>query len=475
MSVTERGVFADAELLDLLSDHPDLLAIADAVAATQRRPGRRRLRLPHAAFAAAFVTLAVALALVAPWERGSGGIVQRALAAIGDGQVIHVVTRSVSSQPIVVDLTSGTERQTVVETELWFDGTRKLERTVTRVNGRVADETLQTPQGGWTSSGPIYTCAWIAAHPAEATKLRISCNPNGDNGTTPRQVPEQPPTLDPALAGFVSGYRDALAGGDAKRAGTGEVEGRPVEWVEFEPRVTVDPITGADLPRVEQVAVDRDTGKPLLVRTLVGGRVEPGSQVSITTAETLAPEQASFAKPAPLGSERSPTFTGVVSSQPTDPREAAARFGGRAVWAGKDVEGLALTRATIDTLSIGFGPGSGRSPTRAEALQLLYGERPADLSAFASSRFVSIRESFQPALGYGYLALERAPSPGSLVVNPIEVSSVPKQGGRAVATGVVLWQGQTRVGDSYVQLEASSKDMLIKAAQSLVPIPEEAE
>ena len=109
--------------------------------------------------------------------------------------------------------------------------TRGLERTVMLSDGRVLQEELQTPQGAWTGDGPVYTCAWIAAHPVEATAARVSCNASGDNGTIPRRIPEPRPSLDPALAGFVTGYREALADGTARRDGTGTVDGRAVEWL----------------------------------------------------------------------------------------------------------------------------------------------------------------------------------------------------------------------------------------------------
>ena len=51
------------------------------------------------------------------------------------------------------------------------------------------------------------------AHPIEATRARVSCNFNGDNGTTPRQIPEEPATLDPALVGFELDVYWALVGG----------------------------------------------------------------------------------------------------------------------------------------------------------------------------------------------------------------------------------------------------------------------
>ena len=72
MTVDERTAFSDPETVEVLRDHPDLLAIADAVAATGVRP-RRRLPLGRVGLVAAVAAVAVAVALVSPWQGGGGG------------------------------------------------------------------------------------------------------------------------------------------------------------------------------------------------------------------------------------------------------------------------------------------------------------------------------------------------------------------------------------------------------------------
>ena len=224
MTVLERTAFSDLETLEALQGHPDLLAIADALVATQKRR-RRRLPFARIGLAAAVIVVAAVVALVSPWQGEGGGFVARALAALGDGQVIHVVSLSDLPGQTLVDLQSGAEQPVQARTEIWFDSARGLERSVSSSDGRVTQEELQTPQGAWTQDGRVYTCAWIAAHPVAATRARVSCNANGDNGTTPRHIPEPLPALDPALSGFVSGYRDALANGSAQRDPGNDMEG----------------------------------------------------------------------------------------------------------------------------------------------------------------------------------------------------------------------------------------------------------
>ena len=62
---TTRGFISDPEVLDALRDRADLLAVADAVAATQRAPARRR-RVALRAGAIAAVAAAVFVAVATP-------------------------------------------------------------------------------------------------------------------------------------------------------------------------------------------------------------------------------------------------------------------------------------------------------------------------------------------------------------------------------------------------------------------------
>jgi hypothetical protein len=453
VSAKAATVFGDLEVVELLRDEPELLAIADAVTATQaaRHPS---LRLRRLLIAAAALAAALAVALAGPWEHGRSGIVDLALAAIGTGQVIHVVVRGESRDPRLVELATGRETPTPIETEIWFDERRGLEREITRMNGRVMDEELRTPTGAWTREGRVFTCAWIAAHPLEATSRRVSCNLDGKNGTTPRRVPEERPTLDPALSGFVTHYQDALRSGRARSIGAGTVRGRAVEWLEFQ------------LPsQVERVAVDRETGRPLLLRALAGGEVVASSTVS--TAETLAPSKASFPIPRRLPPEQRPAVGNVVESRPVPIGAAAAAVDGL-LWLGRTFGGLPLRDVQLQMLETGYGPDSKKTPTRGEGVQLVYGERPGT-PLRAGAAYVWIRESDGPELAYGFVGQTIRPPPGYLLLREVQVLTAPPQGGTAVPSGVVLWDGQLVRGRLHLALEATSKELLLAAARSLVP------
>lgn len=452
--MTAGAAFADREVLELLGEEPELLAIADAIAATQAT-ARRRRPLSRLLLVAAALAALIVMPLATPWERSRTSIVDKALGALGDREVIYLVLERESSDPLLVDLRTGAERPTRYRTEIWFDERRGLERVVTRTNGRTSDVQLSTPEGVWTPEGRVFTCAWIAGHPVEATKRRVSCDSGGGNGA-PRRVPEERPVLDPALAGFVTGYRDALASGAARRIATGVVDGRAVEWLEF-----ALPSTGGVAARSERVAVDRESGRPLLVRALVDGKVVAESRVK--AAETVTPAQADFTRPRRIATGALPEVGNIVESKVVPIGVVSSALGGRVVWMGRRFAGLPLSEARLDATKTFYGFGASRQSSTGAGVQLLYGER----STAASARFVSLRESFGPQLAYGFSRPSMLPPARRLLVRRVDVDAAPKGGGLAVPTGAVVWQGQLVRDRLFVALEASSKDLLVSAARSV--------
>ena len=107
-----RRTRLDDEVLELLADEPELLAIADAFAETQARP--RRIR-PVGALAAVALVAAVALALAFwPGGRSSGISGSSAYAAVG-GQLRLVTIRSISgSTPLTLRLDRARDQVTAI-------------------------------------------------------------------------------------------------------------------------------------------------------------------------------------------------------------------------------------------------------------------------------------------------------------------------------------------------------------------------
>ena len=205
-------------------------------------------------------------------------------------------------------------------------------------------------------TGSSTTARGSAAHPVEATKAHVSCDASGENGTTPRVIPRPKPTLDPGLAGFVDGYRRALAARQAREAGSGEVDGTDVDWLVFR---TSD---GS-----ERVALDAGSHKPVL---LVGD--DHGLRLRITAIETIPYAATDFGRPKPDEVPLGPSF-GRSKDAGGLPFEAGAIATAmpNVLWAGKTLDGLPLVKAERQTLLTAF---AGVKPTLTGAgIELDYG------------------------------------------------------------------------------------------------------
>ena len=303
--------------------------------------------------------LAVGLvALLAPSRHGGGSIVDRALAAIGNGPVLHVVTRSPYPRYTLVDLKSGDSRQVYDEIEEWSDPKRGV-HSIGRAEGHV-----------------VYDSVW--------------------------GVPEQ----DPALNGFMTGYREALSSGDAHVVGDGEIGGSAVYWLQ---------IGSSDSPeaaaQIHQVAVDKDTFAPIALRWVRGG--EPGPLEPILKMEAEPEGSGNFdgvPKPSPF-----PSRGDVVGSTTISVEGAASVLPTPAVWAGRDVAGLALSLVRRQELKMVFAPEENLSPETAVGLELVYGAVVND-HPDSSGDFVQITEASSPVFAYGWSPTDPPLAPGTLRV-----------------------------------------------------------
>jgi hypothetical protein len=446
----------DPEVLFELRGEPELLAIADALSDVLAAPSSRRRRrwwLAGTGVAAALGAAAVIAGLILTTTTVQPSLVDRALAAVGDEPVLHAVVRQ-RQQPdtTLVELSTGRRTATprVAETEIWFDEERALEHTITRVTGEHTQDVLSTPQGVTSESGPVWTCARIAAHPVEATRAGVSCNFSGKNGTTPRHVPEPPPTVDPALLGFVDGYRRALASGTARKIGEGTVHGKHVYWLELR---LPDPDTNPGDPRVdfrERVAVAADTYRPLLIRPVTDG--VPGLDYEVLEIGTLARADADFSEPKliPLGGR--PSSSGVRVTAELNLAGASEVLGTRALSAGPEVDGLKLAAVQRQEVTTGYGRDSGVPPLVTQVVALIYGSVERHHPTTGS---LVIRESTVPVAAWWF---DTKPVPaGFLRINGMG------------------W-GELRVGDVFVQIMRSpfssvTDDTLLAAARQLVPVP----
>ncbi len=446
----------DPEVLFELKGEPELLAIADALGevlpwGADSRPTRRRWWLVGGAVAATTAVAAAALLLFAATSV-QPSLVDRALAAVGDEPVLHAVVRQTGQSPTtLVELSTGRRINAprIVTTEIWFDEERALEHTITHTTGEQTRDELSTPQGITSESGPVWTCAYIAAHPVEATRAGVSCNFSGENGTTPRHAPEPPPTVDPALTGFVDGYRQALASGAARRVGKGTVRGRRVYWLELR---LPDPDTNPGDPRVdfrERVAVDSDTYRPLVIMPIVDGAA--GSAYDVLGIGTVSRGDADFSRPKLIPPQDRPISANVRVTGELDLAGATEVLGTRPLWAGPELDGLKLAAIQRQEITTGYGRDSG-VPTRVTpVVSLIYGRVER---RHATQGSIEIRESTVPVAVW-WLGAEPVP-PGFLRINRMG------------------W-GELRVGRVYVQITrvpfSGGVADLLAAARRLVPAP----
>jgi hypothetical protein len=303
----------DPEVLEALRDQPELLAIADAVDETQRLPtsSRRRVVSRSAALVAVGVAVLVAVLL---WPSGSSRnpVLDRALAAIGEGPILHLVTQMPTGQEFV-NLDTGRSSTPTFELETWSDRSMSRLHLLMREDGRVVGEILfpqdRTPD---MHIGPV----------------------------------------DPSYAALWSGYRKALADGKAKVAGEGKLYGHQVYWLQFNSRVAPD----------NEVAVDRSTYEPVAFRTNGSGR-HVDTRVLLFRMEPFSSSdfERQTSGPNPLTGESHGSRVQVGPVGPGEPAEHAKPW----LTAGPSIAGLANTAVHPTQITSDTGTSNG--------FQLVYG------------------------------------------------------------------------------------------------------
>lgn len=226
----------DREVLDLLRDEPELLAIADAVTDTHDRP--RQLGPFRAVGAVALAAVAIfVLVLAAPWDRGGGGrgsVLDRALAAIdSSGPVTHMTMQ--------YDFTRAGHTFPSIAMESFYDKRAGLVRVVSRSDGKVLGD---------------YTTA----------------------------AAEDEFSFFPGLLEGAAFYKQALANGDARIVGQGQWHGMPVYWVDL--------TKGGGL--ILRVGIGRDSYRPVVFRALNPDGSFAGFQVGVLGFDYVSNAQANF-------------------------------------------------------------------------------------------------------------------------------------------------------------------------------------
>jgi hypothetical protein len=283
-----------------------------------RRPRLLALAVPAAAAVAAIAILA--------WPFGSDTptVLDRALAAIGEGPVIHVVTRG-EWDGTQIDLRSGEMTPQYAETEVWYDPARGL-HYLSRLGDRVVVDHLQPP-------GPA----------------------------ADRRAEE--------YVALADRYRDALRAGRARVVAEGRVEGRPVLWIRIRSQWLPDTGDGKNHLFAEEVAVDRDTYEPVYTRSTRDGRPPPGGGSLLLELERLSAGEGDFS--ADPRRDPSGVHGGAELSENLSPRRLAQVLEGRAVWLGQSFAGLPLVESRRITFKQRRRPSDPWQTT--DGVSLFYG------------------------------------------------------------------------------------------------------
>jgi hypothetical protein len=347
-------------------------------AGARRRPALLR---PLAAVAVATAAL-FALALLQPWDSESPTFLERALAAVGDGPVLHVVLRGEWGGTLV-DLTTGERRPVHGEHEFWYDPDRGLVHSIMRLGDVVEHEEVYEPR--------------------------------------------KPPT---ELAALGRDYRQALESGTARVTGDDVIEGERVAWITIRSELLPDSADGKLHEWAQQVAVSRETFKPVATRETrdrVPGPV--GTRNRVLELETLPAGRGDFT------ASRPDTLTGTLfrESRETIARDQAAKVLGQTpLWLGPEHMGLALTQISRAETSAAHRRQIRLTGAEAEAVEKCF-----ELARRASRQL-------RPAPRAGRRCLRALPY-GSVSVRPDGVYADGPVVWRAEHVGVVFFYGA--VGD----------------------------
>jgi hypothetical protein len=295
-----------AEALDELTPsyddrRGDWERVAAAAAHQRRRRSFRfstRLRL---GLLAAAIVAGAALVLAWPFTSQHGSVLDRALAAVGNGPILHVVLRGEWGGTLI-DLTNGKREPVYGDNEVWYDTEDGREHSIGRLGGVVQDEELGRPK----------------KPPAELTALGRE-------------------------------YRQALESGTARVAGEDTIGGEPVVWLIIHSELLPDVADGKDHEWAEQVAVSKRTFKAVALRETRDGQPGPQTLQRVLTLELLARGDADFTVSRP--SRNGTAFR--QGRKPISLEQAPAILGRTPLWLGSGYEGLPLARVYRETTSVG--------------------------------------------------------------------------------------------------------------------------
>jgi hypothetical protein len=394
------------------------------------RPGRLAARTALVAVVAA---AGAGLVLAWPFGASDGGVLDRALAAVGDGPVLHVVLRG-DWGGTLVDLQSGARTPVYGEDEIWFDRSSGEEHRLTRLGGTVIDEEVDTP----------------STPPADVQALG-------------------------------SEYRQALASGTARVTGTDTLDGEPVAWITIHSESLPDVADGKDHEWAQQVAVSTQTYRPVALRETRDGVQGPGTLQRVLEVQLLPGGEGDF-------TTSTPSLDGTLFRQQRDPiaaGDAAAALGATPLWLGAAYDGRPLATVYRETRSSGRETRvrlTGDAAAAATHCAALRGSAGADclrglglgsVEVTPAGAFVlhppTAWSAPERSVDFDYGDVAVSESTEAAPDRPVVGGYTPPAGSVFVAAGG--GRGYLQQGGLQVEIDAPDEATLIAAAHALEPMP----
>lgn len=393
-----------------------------------RLPGRRRIFAVVAVSAAIAALFALQPARLL--DNGSVGAVDHALASVSNGPVLHAALElpleEVTIGPgtrhfSVVELASGHERPVMTRLELWYDPSSNRLRSVSSVEGAVLFERLETSD---------------AVSGVERTST----------------------TVDPALAAFFKGYRAALEEGRATVVRTEVIDGRSVEWLRFPPTLPGQ--------SAQELAVDSETFTPVRLRTVCAACSAEPPSYRVVTLEGMSLDGANLAPP----KERKPRSVATFETRrrQIDLLEAPSALGTSALWPGGAVGGLELVGVVrVDASSHSSVPATTENAIASSTgIQLAYGgEMIAGRHSAKGVDWITVSQSSDYRQVFGGFNFNNG---DGIDPRTFGGAAVPREGEVALTLiGHGLWVAQLRADGLFVEIDGSSRALVLEAARSL--------
>jgi hypothetical protein len=382
----------------------------------RRRPTLLR---PLAGVAVAAAAL-FALALFQPWQGENPTLLERALAAVGEGPVLHVVLRG-EWGGTKVDLETGARTPVHGENETWYDPQRGLVHTILRLGDVVQSEQLYDPV--------------------------------------------EPPQHLVALA---RDYREALRSGAARVTGDDVVGGERVSWITIHSEQLPDVADGKLHEWAQQVAVSQETAEPVATRETRDGKPGPFTGQRVLSLEMLPAGAGDFTEP-DADSLESNAFSFQPFGETLTVERATEVLGRRPLWIGPRVGQLELGEIGL-TESRVFRTRNVRSQGHslrvidhenvidsARGIVLFYGELGDDPSTY--------REDSGPRWDRPHVAITESVRP---MIGPRGGRYVPPEGSVFLRAGRGV--GLLKRDDVYVTIEAPTEELILSTARALEPI-----